>query len=168
MSPVTTANNSPDIERGPQNSEIQLYNRVVAAAELGAILMTMSHSEVSPNAQTRSGSSEEEPVTRVVHIGHSVDAHSFDSEQGMASCVVSFRLRILAGASQEELFKTTCDFSVVYRGLEDHTSEVIRRFVDRVARFAAYPYFRAYVSHLVSLAEIEMPPLPILKESARN
>ena len=167
-SPATAANDRGATELGRQASEIQRYNQVVAAAELSAILMTNSRSESKPNTQQRSDPSEPESVTGIVHISHSVGDHSFDSDQGMASCIVSFQLSVSAGEGKEELFKASTDFSVIYRGLEGQDDEAIGRFIRRVARFAAYPYFRAFVSHIVSLADIRMPPLPVLKETTRN
>jgi len=147
---------------------MQRYNRVVAAAEFSAILMMKSRSEVAQNAQQLLDLAQEEGFTGIVHIDQSVSGYSFDPDRGMASCIVSFQLSISGGEGRQALFNVSCEFSVVYHGLEGQDSGAIGRFIKRVARFAAYPYFRAYVSHVVSLTDIKMPPLPVLKEKTRN
>jgi hypothetical protein len=165
---TTSTNDLAGAELGRATPEMQRYNRVVAAAELSVILMTKSRSEAALNAQQLLDLAEEGAFTGIVHIDHSVSGNSFHPDRGMASCIVSFQLSISGGEDRQALFNTSCEFSVVYRGLEGQDSGAIERFINRVAQFAAYPYFRAYVSHVVSLTDIKMPPLPVLKEKTQN
>jgi hypothetical protein len=145
---------------------VERYNRVVAAAELDAIRIVTAEFNAAPSAhQTLAGS---EGETAIAHVIHHVHDFTLDSERGIGSCGVSFQLRVSRDVAEEDdLIRVRCEFIVIYKGFEEQHVDSVRRYVERVGLYAAYPYFRAHLGHLAFLADtIRIPVLPVLKETS--
>ena len=65
---------------------------------------------------------------------------------------------------RKKIISVKCRYLVVYEVDGAPDDLIIQAFSRRVARFAAYPYFRAHFAELVSQAGVYIPPLPIIKE----
>jgi hypothetical protein len=142
-------------------TKVHRYNLAVAAADLDCIRMMSARFNAAPTAYRRIAELKERTVT--AHISHFVSKFTFDKEEGIAGCTVSFQIEV-TDEKKEELVQANCDFEIHYRGLAREDESAARRCVERLSRFAAYPYFRAFVGHMASLADIRLPVLPVLKE----
>ena len=161
------ASAQPKLQRKKQEialTAVERYNRVVAAAELDAIRIVTSEFSAAPSAHQTLADLDE--GTAIAHVIHRVHDFTLDSEREIGSCGVSSQLRVsLDTAKENDLIRVKCEFIVVYSGFEEQHVVSVRRYVERVGLYAAYPYFRAHVGHLASLADtIRIPVLPVLKE----
>jgi hypothetical protein len=147
----------------PPSTSLERYNRVVAAADLDSIRMNVARFSTIPDPHRLIAASENAELR--AHISHRVAEPAFDTLEGRGSCVVSFLLQ-LRDSKNAQLMRANCEFQVLYTGLEHQDPISVRRYIARVGRFAAYPYFRAFVGHVASLAEISLPALPVLKENS--
>jgi hypothetical protein len=65
---------------------------------------------------------------------------------------------------RKRVISTKCRYMVAYSVDGKPDEAAVEAFARRVARFSAYPYFRAHFAQLMSQAGVEVPPLPIIKE----
>ncbi|MGV2018172.1 hypothetical protein [Agrobacterium sp. 22-223-1] len=135
------------------------YNRVVAAAELGAIQLVKLDFDVSPDYYIEQADAE---------LGYVVKAESseYDEESRLAACIISFQVNALRG--DEPLLQCNATYTVMYEIADDCDIDAVKTFVERVGVFACYPYFRGVFASLDWAANTRLPPLPVHKEETKK
>ena len=68
---------------------------------------------------------------------------------------------------RKQILKLVAKFLVTYRLSDRCDAEAGRQFIERVARFTAYPYFRGTFAMLTQQSGIALHPLPIISEPPR-
>lgn len=135
------------------------YNDVVKAAELSTVMLISSEFNVqsdfftySDNLELRSGAEREDVLV--------------DDEEGFATQVIKFR--VSADVDDEVYLEAKATYLVAFTLNERVSEDAVKDFVDRVAVFTAYPYFRARVSQYSWEANAELPPMPMIKAPPRK
>ena len=88
----------------------------------------------------------------------------FSNEKGFLSAEMNWVLTIKKG--NKHLLKCSVTYAIMYSDvidLGDGRVEVYEAFINRVGKFATYPYFRSITSHLGNEARAGIPIMPILK-----
>lgn len=140
-------------------SKTEQYNKVVEQAALGDIQLTSLKFDVKPDFF----SSDEK---RKLRYDVTLQATEFEPSVGLA--VASLTLSVIGTAGKKKALNCSADYAVVYGNLKDCDSEAVDAFLDRVAKFACFPYFRSLFSSLDWSAGLQLPPLPVLKEPVRQ
>jgi hypothetical protein len=131
------------------------YNALVAAARLRDIRLIKSDFSLSPDGINRENEWKLLNTCEIQEVQFDPDGLLFAWVAAEAICkiknkrVAAFRARYL----------------IVYDVHGVPEEPAVEAFARRVARFAAYPYFRAHVAELASQAGVRLPPLPIIKET---
>ena len=132
---------------------------MVGRTTLRGIWMTESKLDVKPQALGRSD------LALKHDLRVEVDEAEVD-EDGALFGLIQFEAS--ARLKRQRLIKVTAKYFVSYQvsgGCDQDTADM---FLDRVARLAAYPYFRALVGSLLAQSGAQMPPLPIMSFQPRN
>jgi hypothetical protein len=132
-----------------------VYNAFVATAQLREIRLIKSEFTLRP------GGLEEQESWRYIHSCE-INASDFDAESGLLMAFVSAEAYCLE--KRKRVVSTKCRYLIIYTVDGEPEQAVVDAFSRRVARFAAYPYFRAHFAELMSQAGVAAPPLPIIKE----
>ena len=131
------------------------YNAFVASADVRDIRLIKSEFSVSPEAL------EERHALRREHACDITQSH-YDSDNKLLYAWVA------ASAAcywkRKRILSSKCQYLIVYTVNAEPDDAAVPVFIRRVARFAAYPYFRSHFAHLASQAGLEIPPLPVIKE----
>lgn len=131
------------------------YNSLVAAARLRDIRLLKADFSVDPNSLEHQDNWK---LTQTCEI----QLAEFNAE---AELLVTF---VDAAATckfkNKKIVTVRCRYIVVYDVQGKPEALAVNAFARRVARFAAYPYFRAHVAEISSQAGLRLPPLPIIKE----
>jgi len=137
------------------------YNKLVAAANLRDIRLVESSFAIAPDGlETR-------PELKLVHTCEIENAHADIADGLLVAIVAAAASAVIAGedrGSETELVSARCRYLIVYNIVGNPTEAAVDTFAKRVARFAAYPYFRAHFAELASQAGLMLPPLPVIKE----
>jgi hypothetical protein len=141
------AETSPASE-SPHASEA--YLNVVSAARLKAISMIKCSFERTDKY---------EPMN--VSLAFGWDVAHFEMKEDIAIAV--FEYRVEAKKDELQALNASTSFLVVYDGLDGMNEDAVKSFVTGVGLFAAFPYFRNWLSQLSWTANLELPILPILK-----
>ena len=75
-----------------------------------------------------------------------------------------FEWRANAIRDGTEVLTISGTYVIAYRCGQGLDEKATARFVERVGRFATFPYFRALVGYYSTASSIEIPILPVLKE----
>jgi hypothetical protein len=98
--------------------------------------------------------------------GCEVTRTHFDEKRKMVSGLVLAQAWCKLG--RRKIVSLKCNYAVAY-DIEGETDEsAARQFVERVGKFAVYPYFRTHFAELTTQAGIMMSPLPVMKEGRRT
>jgi len=92
-----------------------------------------------------------------------LDSSHYDSERDLLFAFLS--AEAFATKKRKRLVSVKCRYVVVYSVSGKPEESVVDAFAKRVARFTAFPYFRAHFADLMSQAGMHVPPLPVLKET---
>jgi hypothetical protein len=137
------------------------YNALVAAAQLQDIRLVKSAFELAPEGI------EVRPEWKFTHACE-IDQMHFDAAKSLLIASVSAEANAEIGeqgsVSHHTMLSITCQYVVFYSVTGSPSDAAIDSFARRVARFAAYPYFRAHVAELASQAGLQLPPLPVIRE----
>lgn len=145
-----------------KQARLDAYSDVVEKAELSSIRLATLDFQVQPEyfaAQRRRKNKPE------LHLDINTDTTIFDAKSGFAGIFLSCETG--AKAREEDLVRCKAVFLVTYRNLLGCEEEASKAFLERVGKFACYPYFRSLFSSLDWLAGTEMPILPVLKQQAK-
>lgn len=144
----------------PGMVDAKAYNEVVAKARLVDLRLVSSRSSVMAEALDGDRSGWE------MKAGDELVDWKFEEEKGRLWARISFRAECLDGEDKPIIVEG--DYLVVYGVDGEVDTKSANLFVARVARFACYPYFRTLFASLIGQASIVLPPLPVLKEPARQ
>jgi len=136
-------------------SELKLsdYNKLVASAELIDVKLIKSEFEVHGSFF----SSDE--AARGLRYACEVAKAVYEGD------VLLGEIHMLAGckAGRKWSLKARAAYLVAFHVSGGAPKEAAEYYVEKVARFSAYPYFRAHFAALCQGAGAEVPPLPVLK-----
>jgi len=129
----------------------KLYNDVVAAAELLALNLIRVEFTVAPEYFT----------TAARELAYGCDDISVEISGEVATGVFGWTLSV--HADEKSLLSCRADYAVTYQVAKACDEHAVKGFVERVGKFASYPYFRAQAASLNWSAAVNLPVLPILK-----
>lgn len=146
--------------RDPHKVDAAAYNSVVGRTVLRSIRLTDIKFDMKPDALSVDQANWRNSIRE-----EAIEAF-LDPENGRLYGIFVFEF--VARYRRKRLLSATAHYLVSYRVEGPCDPEVGALFAERVGRVAAYPYFRALVSSLVSQAGLQMPPLPIISAAPRN
>lgn len=135
------------------------YNSVVRDANLQAIQLLAIAFKVEP--AFFGDRTKRKPDLKIEHR-----EEAFDAASGEAYCSVTLTVSVKGTGRKNNLF-CKAEYVVVYDNLVGSDQNAVAAFLDRVAPFACYPYFRSVFATLDGAAGTRLPPLPIHKEKSR-
>lgn len=135
------------------------YNKIVSSATLSAILLKdvnfagdLSKLSGSPSIDFR--------------IGSGMLAWGYDAESSMLTGIFQYTLQ---GIHDEKVvLAVKAVYAVEYNVDIPCESDEGHLFLQRVGKYAAYPYYRALFSTMTDQAGIAMPPLPVLSNLSQQ
>ncbi|MGV3490132.1 MAG: hypothetical protein ACO1OG_02310 [Devosia sp.] len=136
----------------------EAYNLVVKEADLQAVQLLNLSFNVDP---AFFGDRSKRKLD--VNIEHGTN--EFDAAKGAAFSFVNVVVSVKRARKNTLLCKA--EYVVVYENLKGCETNAVKAFLDRVAPFACYPYFRSVFATLDWAAGTMLPPLPIHKEKSR-
>lgn len=135
-----------------------LYAQVSVSAQLRDIKLLGSEYSIKPEIF--------EVLEDLENMNHGFSGECtqlfFDEEAGVA--MGHFRWSAEVKSGRKKVLKLQTDYLVAYTGLADCDEGHVRFFLEKIGRFATYPYFRALFSHHSSESGLMLPPLPTLSE----
>lgn len=152
---ATDVSSSSDMQR----ERLERYNHVVSVAQLRSVQMSSTSFKVEPEFFLNE---ENRKLSYTVKKG----AKNFSETEAVAMALVSFEVESKAGRKKNLHCKA--DYFITYDSLIDCEGEAVFAFLDRVAPFACYPYFRSLFATLDWAATTGLPPLPVHKEPAKK
>lgn len=129
------------------------YNSIVSDANLASILLMESNFKLDTEYFSHKESAKFEYVDELVN-------HVYGANVGVASG--EFKWTITVKKGNKNLAKLQATYLVLYDNLEDKNEAAVRLFVERVAKFACYPYFRSHVSNMSWASNAALPLLPVI------
>lgn len=135
------------------------YNRLVAHAKVQTIRLINSRYDVKPAAL--SGNRDDWDYNVSYRL---LDWHC-DAEALVLSGTWEYTATCILG--RRKLLTVTAKYLVGYRLSDVCDADAGRHFLERVGRFAAYPYFRSTFAVLTQQSGIVLHPLPIISEQPR-
>lgn len=136
-----------------QKVDPDAYNFVAKHANLTTVQLISSNFDVNPEFFANNAKVKIELCHHILSVNH-FDEDSFT--------VGIFRYEVIAKIGRKHTMCARSDFMAVYEMPDQSAEYESRAFCARVGLFAAYPYFRAYFAHLMSLSQIDLPALPVL------
>jgi hypothetical protein len=135
------------------------YSAAVDAAQLGQIRLVKSEFRIEPESLDggRGGTKNS--------FGFQFTSSAYDAEKSIATAFFSGSVEIKSG--RKRVLSLKCAYVVAYHIFGEPSEEAVKQFVERVGKFAAYPYFRSHFADVASQAGLIMPPLPVLKDARR-
>ena len=152
---ATEVSNPSDLHR----ERLERYNHVVSVAQLRSVQMSSTSFKVDPEFFSNE---ENRKLSYTVKKG----IKNFSEESAVAMAFVSFEVESKVGRKKNLHCKA--DYLITYDSLLDCEEEAVFAFLDRVAPFASYPYFRSLFATLDWAATTGLPPLPVHKEPAKK
>lgn len=135
-----------------------VYAEIASSAELFELKLVGSAYSVKPEVF--------EFEKNLEKLNHSFSGHcaafKLANETGIALSHYQWVAEVKLG--RKKVLKLDTSYLISYSELADFDEEHVELFVNKVGRFATYPYFRSLFSHHMSESGIIFPPLPILKE----
>lgn len=154
---AATAAKVPSPPAAIRDADVRAYNAAVAAARLAAIRLVRSRfSSRSPDQAVAES-------TPSASIDDRIRFHRFEEDAGRAFTVFEWELECQLPTPPFHV-SIVASFMVIYDGLEGVSAETVERLVSRIGRFASYPYFRTFVAQTSGMAELDLPPLPMLRD----
>lgn len=152
-----------DAEERTQDApdDVAEYNGLVRDAELADIRLVDLKFNVKPEyfAGLRDEAEGKKALTRafdstISDLFHEEEARTIG---GQFDWVTEVR------SGKKKLLRIEARFLVVYGNVPEVSHEAKERYIQRVGRFATYPYFRSLVSQLAWESKAELPIMPVLK-----
>lgn len=140
-------------------SDPAAYNRLVSHAKVQSIRLINSRYDLKPSALA--GSREDWSYNVSYQL---LDWHC-DNEALMLSGTWEYTATCMQG--RRKLLTVTAKYLVTYRlsAISDEAAGL--SFMERVGKFAAYPYFRSTFAILTQQSAILLHPLPVISEQPR-
>lgn len=131
------------------------YNALVAAARLRDIRLLKADFLLDPNGIENQEHWKLSQACEIQHAEYNAEAELLIAWiEAVATCKLK----------NKKAVSIRCRYIVVYDVQGHPESAAVNAFAARVARFAAYPYFRSHVAEVSSQAGLSLPPLPVIKE----
>lgn len=148
----------PNKEHSSEKIEKAEYNRIVNGAHLLDVALTKSTFDIKPEYfSDRPG--RHKLASDFLIVGSDCDA-------GVLIIVAKFCAKARKG--RKIVLKTEAVYNIVFSVPDDADCAAAVAFGRHMARFTAYPYFRAHVSQQSWESGAELPLLPIIKALPRN
>ena len=148
-----------------ENEEVQefrpdhrVYNQVCVAAHLRDIRLLVS--DYYTNLQVIEVIEDFESADQSIFGECTQTIFDYDAEivQG------HFHWSVDVWLGREKGIELQADYMITYVGLTDYDERHVRFFVEKIGRFATYPYFRALFSYHSGESGLMLPPLPTLTD----
>ncbi|AMK26225.1 MULTISPECIES: hypothetical protein [Sphingobium] len=149
---VRTSKKSEKID--PEN-----FNKLVAHARLSRLRLMSSSFDLKPDAM---GESRRNWAYR---ISASLEDWSLDCDALELRGIFAFKVACVEG--RRHPVSLGARYFATYRLSAECDEKAALSYLDRVARFSCYPYFRALFSILTEQSGLQLPPLPVMKEPPR-
>lgn len=144
----------PDQAEGPKpDVSVPEYNRIVDSAKLQTVQALKVAFEVSPDYY-------DEDVEKAFHVDRQNIGTTYDANGDAVAGSFAFSVTVKAG--RNKLLKARGEYLVIYAVHSGADPAAAEAFCTRVGHFAAYPYFRAMLSHLSWESNANLPPLPVI------
>jgi hypothetical protein len=135
------------------------YNELVDNAELTSVRLVSSNFKLEPDAIQADGEDMKRSYSCVTEGCYFEDGD--DRAVGIIDASASLKV------NKKNVFKLKCQYVVFYSVKGSPSKIAVQTFINRVGRFAVYPYFRGYFAEVCSQAGLYVPPLPIMREGQR-
>lgn len=143
----------------PAKLDPKEYNRLVSHARVHAIRLIGAKYDIKPNAFSGNRDDWKYNVSNRL-----LDWHC-DNETLQLTGTWEYTATCQDG--RRNVLKVVAKYLVIYRLSGECDPEAARQFYERVARFAAYPYFRGTFATLTQQSGVVLHPLPIISEQPR-
>ena len=135
------------------------YNRVAGNANLVGITLMASDIEVKPEYF--------DPATKnSLSYDSGVATCDYDPNDGVISAWLKYAVNAKIG--RKRVLKINAEYLVIYRSVPDLKPAAAEAFCAHVGKYAAYAYFRAWVSQVAGASNLRLPPLPTLSSVGRS
>lgn len=143
----------------PAKPDPEKYNRLVAHAKIQAIRLVNTRYDIKPAALSASREDWEYNITQQL-----VDWQC-DNDNMILRGTWEYRATCMDG--KRKLLTVVAKYVVTYRLSDVCDEHAGHQFLERVGRFAAYPYFRGTFALLTQQSGIMLHPLPVISEQPR-
>ncbi|GES45815.1 hypothetical protein RsS62_50670 [Rhizobium dioscoreae] len=142
---------------------LEAYNLIVEHADLLDIRLMDLKFSVKPEyfAALREDEEGGRPLSR--SFDGELTAINYDSESKTLGGHFTWLTTVTI--SKKKLLKVEAQYFVVYSGVPEVAKAHLEAYLQRVGRFASYPYFRGLVAHLSWESNAELPVMPVIKSS---
>jgi hypothetical protein len=146
----------------PKKEAIDSYNRVVEGARLVDIRMTSLTYRIRPEVSLALEEEREQqkPLTKK-NLECMFEWANFDSEDGFLSAALQYKVEIFA--KRKRILSIVAVYIIAYENVPPVEEVHALAFVQKVGRFAVYPFFRSIVSTLAGESRLDLPILPIMR-----
>lgn len=129
------------------------YNAVATKAQLISVSLMKGNFDIKPEFYN--------PATKkTLSYDTDVLASRFDVDEAAVSAF--FRFAVESKVGRKIVLKCSADYFVSYDVPEGVSQDAAESFSEHVGLFAAYAYFRGWLSQTAWAANCRMPPLPTL------
>jgi hypothetical protein len=135
--------------------KIPEYNALVNSATLQEIRLVESQFSMAPESIA------DPKLWKLMQSCEITESH-YDADDKVLFAWVSAQASCTY--KRKRVVSAKCEYLVIYNVDGDPEDVEVDIFAKRVARFAAYPYFRAHFAEVTSQAGLTLAPLPIIKE----
>ncbi|MER9202256.1 hypothetical protein NKH74_24110 [Mesorhizobium sp. M0933] len=141
-----------------KRDRLEKYGDVVELANLSAVQMTSVKFSVKPEFFANDDHR---------NLSYTIDKGTMEYLRDQKAGMAFLSLKVEAKSGRKRTLYCEAEYLVTYDNLIDLNEEAVVAFLDRVAPFACYPYFRSLFANLDWAATTGLPPLPVHKEPAR-
>lgn len=147
-----------DDQAGPGASfATDAYNKAARSAQLRVIQLSNSQFNMTSVFLKANRTPDGKPK---LAYASTMEAPFFDPEKGVAGC--AWKWSVTAKVERVKVLTIEATYRLGYDGLDGCEEDAVFRFMARVGRFAAYPYFRAHVSQVSWESGAALPIMPAI------
>lgn len=139
--------------------DVENYNRVVSHATIRDIRLVGSRFDLKPDAV------EANDRIWTFSLSDQLEDWTCDNGKGTLSGLYAYTASCMEG--RRKLITVTGRYLSTYKLSDLCDEEAGRKFLARVGRFSAYPYFRAMFATLTQQSGVMLPPLPVISDGPR-
>ena len=146
-------------EEARQKATVE-YNTIVETAAPVMVRLKASKFEAKADYIVQRLQEQSGKITLAKSIVGHHEFYGYNANEGTLLGFFSWTVQI---KRRKILLSARADYIVGYAHVPNVSEAVARKFLGHVGKFAAYPYFRVYISQMAAMAGADMPPLPLLK-----
>lgn len=135
------------------------YNDLVAQARLIGLRLTGSKFDIKPQALS------EQREQWKYRINDKLDEWTLDQENLRLRGLYSYE--VSCGTGRRSSVTLSATYYATYKLSRECEEDAAFAYLQRVARYSCYPYFRALFAILTEQSGLLLPPLPVLYEEPR-